>query len=152
MSRQKAYDCSICKKKLFDQRACYFFKPQEQEITFVQDVVNDDGNVIFKKDKKKDMVDVEEIVDEIIPDIMDCYKETSAFKACLKTNICPKSLMTDEVSEVINMESFCKDYHLQPLGKDVGYLDYPRILVELFGIIGTTRDRVNLETLQEAQE
>ena len=83
---------------------------------------------------------------------MDCYEDTSAFKACLKTNVCPKSLMTNEMGFFITMESFCKDYHLPPLGKDTGYSKYPQILIDVFNVIGGTRDRMNMELIKEKQD
>ncbi len=73
----------------------------------MQDVVDDSGNKIYKVNQVLSM-EADEFIEEIIPDIMDCYEDTSAFKACLKTNLCPKSLMNEEISELINMKVFVR--------------------------------------------
>ena len=97
-------------------------------------------------------MDSEELIDELLPEVMDTNEDMSPLEALHKTNVCPKSLISIEVEGLVKMEAFCKNYNLPPFGSEVGYLDYPQKLVDIFSVIDNTRERMNLKLLKENQE
>jgi hypothetical protein len=63
--------------------------------------------------------------------------------------VCPKGLINLDVAALLEMEAFCRDYHVPPLGAGVGYLEYPQRMVDAFAVISETRERLRQEELRK---
>lgn len=144
------YNCKHCQEvKEIDKRQCFWFGDEVQEICAEQNVDNMYGNRIITKGEKYN-VSSDELI-SIITEIVNTYDKFSCLAACRTVfpQVCPKSLITNGIDQLLSMEAFCRDYHVPPLGASVGYLDYPQILVEIFGTISVARERVRARELAE---
>lgn len=154
-SIEKEYKCGLCRQsdpfsesKLGADRVCYLFGREHDELeVIVHQDVEKDGMILLKSGEKL-RLSKNEIID-FIEDITDMFPKLSALDA-LKTvfpTVCPKSLMDQEVDGLITMESFCRDYHVPPLGSDIGYLDYPCRMIQAFAAISTIRERTKMKDI-----
>ena len=150
-ARQKQYNCRLCRLKEQDaERCCYWFNGEVHDLQAVQDVTDEDGNLALRKGQVLNSVSPEQLIDNLIT-ITDAWPKLSTLQA-LKTifpKVCPKSLLTDEIDMLLSMEMFSREYGMKPLGDDTGYLEYPLVFVETFGIISSARERVMLADLAE---
>jgi hypothetical protein len=87
----------------------------------------------------------------MVSEIMDVEVKWSALEVLkyIFPGVCPKSLITAEINEMLTMESFCREYHVPPLGAERGYLDYPIQIIDIFGTIGIARERVRSREIAE---
>jgi hypothetical protein len=141
--RQKSYDCDLCLKKDFNGKNCFLFGDEVQTV-----------EVRTKTSKETRELTSDDIFDEVLPELMEGLpSEVSYMDAMfsLMPKVCCKSLTTNEISELQMMEFFCKDYHVPPLGADIGYLDYPTKMIDIFSIISSARERVKANEMKAHQ-
>ena len=148
--RQKHYNCRSCEDNDFDKgnRVCFWFNGEVQEVQFVQDLEDKDRGIRICKQGERREVSAEDI-DEILIQVMDADPRMSPLEALKFSlpNVCPKSLIDSEMDELVAMEAFCKSYNLRPLGDQIGYLDYPIKLREIFATISKAQERVHMKEI-----
>lgn len=152
--RQKLYDCDYCQRSdLYRKRNCFWFGEEKQDVEIFREVVGEGGEVIFCRGEVCGGVTSDSICDDLIPLIQDIHRNDSAFKILIRfiSKVCPKSLITSEIDNYVLMEMMAKEYSVKPYGDNVGFLDYPYELLNVFSVIVATRERVKLEQLKEAQ-
>jgi hypothetical protein len=152
-ARQQAYNCKKCRAgKDIESRICYWFdgegEGEEKEVPVALDAETEEKYVIFKKNDVLNLT--AEGVIGALGEIRDVHSQYSSLELCriFFPRVCPKSLITKEVDELLVMESFCKEYHMLPI-PNVSYFDLPVVVRDVFVQIATTRDRVNAKELRE---
>ena len=165
IQRQSTYDCRECVRNDWAKkqgRICFLSDIDDGEakdiivtntITTKSDNPGEEGDILYLAGKVLLAVTPEVLLSEIIPDILDIYTKMSVYDALkfLCKSICPKSLLTAEVDEIIKMESFCREYHI-PVYEGYGYLDYPKRIVDAFCLIGLARERVRAREMEEMKQ
>ena len=150
-SRQTLYNCKRCRKSGdVDKRNCFWYGDEVQKIKAFQDVADKD-EILLKQNEVNEITSDELIA--FISDVMFMYPQLSPLEVCFNIfkAVCPKSLIEGGLDEMLSMEAFCREYHVPPLGAEIGYLDYPNILVQSFGVIGVTRDRVRAKEMKQLE-
>lgn len=129
---------------------CFLYKGDIQEVEFTRPILNRDGTTLFDKDYIKEM-DIDYIVEEIIPLIQERNPKISTFMAMtlFMKKVCVKSMGNDELALLVNMEHFASEYKIPPLSAEFGFEDYPIRLVNQFGIIASTKERVKMEDMKQ---
>jgi hypothetical protein len=153
---QREYDCDFCQSSgRYEKRVCYHpsFGNEANEVEVSQVVYNDDDEITYDAGYMIELT-AEDICTSFIPTCQRRNTDLSAMKILQRfaRSVCPKSLITRDVADLIEAEAFCREYHVTLLGADVGYLDYPLKLVEAFGIITVARERVKAAELKRAQK
>lgn len=98
-------------------------------------------------------LDGEELCGTFLPLVQAESPDKSIFQ-CLRSGckaVCPKGLIDAELSELVEMESFCRDYHVPPYGAGSGYADYPLRMIDAFSTISIARERVRAKEMASIQ-
>lgn len=108
------------------------------------------SELLFERGEVLD-IDQEKLLEELVPKVMEFLPNKSVFQIMISIfgKVCPRSFVNEEVSVLLTMESFCKDYNVSLFGKDVGYLDIPLALIEAFSTIAVARERVKIAEMRK---
>lgn len=156
--RQLLYDCDRCKKSgLYKKRNCFLFGSEVQS-TEVTNAVGERSkiegievvDIVYTREEQVE-VEVDTLLGSILPEIMSKFQNKSLFQVLIHVfgKVCPRSFVDGDVSNLLTMESFCRDYHVSPFGNHVGYLDIPSVMIESFSIISIARERVKSEEMRQ---
>jgi hypothetical protein len=164
IQRQTTYDCRECIRNDWAEkqgRICFLPEIGDEvnditissTLTTKPEEVGEEGEILYKAGEVLLEVTPDVLLSEILPDALEVYSKMSTYDALkfLCKNVCPKSLLTAEVDEIIKMESFCREYHV-PVHAGVGYLDYPKRIVDAFNLIGSARERVRAREMEEMKQ
>ena len=149
--RQRQYDCRLCQESgNIDKRNCFWFGDEVQQIKVNQDVEDENGNIILKAKQEIEVESDDELLEQVIK-IGDVHHKLSTLDICrsIFPTVCPKSLISEGVDSLLSAESFCREYSIPPLDSKIGYLDYPQILIDTFGVIACARERVRAKEMAE---
>lgn len=108
---------------------------------------------MFEQGEEIEDVSAEDLMEHIIPQIVEQHPEASTldiFKKFLR-GTCPRAFVDPAIGDIIEAEAFCREYHVSPLGANVGFLDHPTKLVQAFGIIATARERYKEQRMKQMQ-
>lgn len=150
--RQKMYDCRLCQKtNRIEKFNCFWFGDEEQDVEINATIKDEYDNPVCTQGERKTMTP--EDVDNLLIDVTDAHPDWSALQALriICPGVCPKSLITKQIDELLIMESFCRDYHMPLLG-DTPYLDYPLGFRDMIWQVGVTRERVRAQEIKRATE
>jgi hypothetical protein len=150
-ARQKLYDCRRCQDSGdFEKLNCFWYGGEVQQVEFHSTIKDKSENVICTKGTVREFT-AEELLEDFLPELTEAFPSLSLFQALGEgcRSVCPKSLVTPEVDEMLQMESFCRDYHVPPYGASTGYFDYPVGVIQSFGVISIARERVQMRELEE---
>lgn len=108
-------------------------------------LMNAERETVLERGQVFESVDSEKFFEELLPLVMDEETKLSPFDV-LKRHfkfVCPHGLLTSELAGLVEMEAFCREYSVPPLGSEAGYLEYPMRMVDAFRTISIVRERLN---------
>ena len=143
-------------KTRFDLRQCFHpvFGHEENPVVITAPVMDRESQVnLYEQGQTLEEMSAEKFLDSFISQVKKLYPDMSTMdiikRFCRGT--CPKGFMTQECGDLIEAEAFCREYRVSPLGAEVGFLDYPRKLVDAFGVISIARERVRAAEMKREQ-
>jgi len=133
-----------------DRRTCFhpIFGCKEGTVKITAPVAGKEkGTVKYKQGDELTDVTVDQFLKVLVPEIKAQDPQLTTLGVIRKycKFVCPRGFITQETGDLVRAESFCREYHVPPLGSEQGYLDYPVKLVDAFGVISSARDRFNAE-------